>query len=119
MRLLNFNQDTLRPFLAAALGEKKLVSIALNTTATVTLGADGDAAIKADAGVTNLVVSDPTNPALATPLQARIQVDAGVAKQLAQVRQCQLTLTPTDRAKNELNLTGKVDLTKPAPSRVV
>ena len=113
VRLLNFNQDALRPFLAAALGEKKLVSIALNTTATVTLGADGDAAIKADAGVTNLVVSDPTNPALATPLQARIQVDAGVAKQLAQVRQCQLTLTPTDRAKNELNLTGKVDLTKP------
>jgi len=113
MKLVDFNQDAFRPFFAGMLGDKKLVSIALNTTASVSLGGDGDMVITADAGVTDLVVSDPVNPTLATPLQVRIQVDASVAKQLAQVRQCQLTLTPTERAKNELNLTGAVDLSKP------
>ena len=112
VKLVDFNQDALRPFLTAALGDKKLISIALNTTASVGLGADGAAAIKADVSITNLVVSDPANPLLATPLQARLQVDADLANQIAQVRLCQLTLTPTERAKNELNLTGTMDLSK-------
>jgi len=47
-----------------------------------------------------------------TPLEARVQVDTGVSKNMAQVRQCQLTLTPTERAKNELGLTGTVDFSK-------
>lgn len=113
VKLVDFNQDALRPFLAAALGDKKLISIALNTTASVSLGADGAAAIKADVSITNLVVNDPANPLLAPPLQARLQVDADLANQIAQVRQCQLMLTPMERAKNELNLTGTVDLSKP------
>jgi hypothetical protein len=112
VKLVEFNQEGLRPFLQAALGEKKLVSVALNTTVSVGLGANGAAALKTDAQITNLVVSDPANPALATPLQARVQVDASMANHVAQIRQAQLTLTPTERAKNELNLTGTVDLTK-------
>jgi uncharacterized protein involved in outer membrane biogenesis len=112
LKLVEFNQEGLRPFLQAALGDKKLVSIALNTTVSVSLGANGAAALQTDAQITNLVVSDPANPALATPLQARVQVDASMANQIAQIRQAQLTLTPTERAKNELNLTGTVDMTK-------
>ena len=54
--------------------------------------------------------------ASATPTQvlaAKLNLDASVGKQVADLRQCLLTLTPTPRAKNELNLTGKVDLSKP------
>jgi uncharacterized protein involved in outer membrane biogenesis len=112
VKLVEFNQDGLRPFLQAALGGKKLVSIALNTTVSVSLGANGAATLKTDAQITNLVVNDPANPALATPLQARVQVDASMANHVAQIRQAQLTLTPTERAKNELDLTGTVDMTK-------
>ena len=112
VKLVDFNQNGLRPFLESALGDKKLVSVTLNTTASATLGAGGDAAVKADTQVANLVVSDPKGAVPATPLEARVQVDTSVAKQVAQVRQCQLTLTPTERAKNQLDLTGTVDFSK-------
>jgi uncharacterized protein involved in outer membrane biogenesis len=112
VKLTDFNQDGLRPFLESALGGKKLVSVAINTTASVNLGAQGDTGIKADVSVTNLVVQDPINPQPAPPLQTRVLVDVIVAGSVAQIRQCQLTLTPTDRAKNELNLTGTADWTK-------
>jgi len=112
LKLADFNENGLRPFLEAALSDKKLVSISLNTTATVNMEANGDAAIKADAQVTNLLVNDPAGSLPSTPLEARVQVDTSVAKSVAQIRQCQFTLTPTDRAKNELGLTGTVDYSK-------
>lgn len=112
VKLTDFNPNGLRPFLESALGDKKLVSVSLNTTAAVTLAGGGDAAIKTDLSITNLVVNDPSGTIPATPLEARVQLDATVAKQVTQIRQGQLTLTPTDRAKNELNLTGNVDASK-------
>jgi len=112
LKLTDFNQNGLRPFLESALGDKKLVSVSLNTTASASLGADGGDTVKADAHLANLVVNDPKGALPATPLEARVQVDVSVAKQVAQVRQCELTLTPTERAKNDLNLTGNVDFSK-------
>jgi len=112
VKLTDFNPNGLRPFLESALGDKKLVSVSLNTTAAVTLAGGGDAAIKTDLSITNLVVNDPSGTIPATPLEARVQLDATVAKQVTQIRQGQLTLTPTLRAKNELNLTGNVDASK-------
>jgi len=112
LKLVGLNQDALRPFLAAALGDKKLVSVAINSTATAKLAANGDASAKADLQVARLVVNDPKGALPSTPLEARVQADASVAKQVAQVRQFQLTLTPTDRAKNQLGITGTVDFSK-------
>lgn len=112
VKLTDFNPNGLRPFLESALGDKKLVSVSLNTTATVNLAAGGDAAIKTDLSITNLVVNDPSGAIPATPLEARMLLDATIAKQVTQIRQGQLTLTPTDRAKNALNLTGSVDASK-------
>ena len=112
LKLVDFNQDGLRPFLESALGDKKLVSVSVNSTATANIAANGDAAVKADLQLANLVVSDPKGSLPATPLEAKMQVDAGVAKSVAQIRQCQLTLTPTARAKNVLQVTGSVDFSK-------
>jgi hypothetical protein len=112
LRLASVNQNALRPFLATALGDRQLVSVALDTTADARLGANGDASVKADARVANLVVVDPKGTLPATPLEARVQADAGVSEQVAQVRQLQLTLTPTERARNQLSLTGTVDFSK-------
>lgn len=50
---------------------------------------------------------------LTTPLAAKLKIDSALTGQTAEIRQCTLTLTPTDRAKNELNLTGKVDMSNP------
>jgi uncharacterized protein involved in outer membrane biogenesis len=111
-KLADVNQNALAPFLASALGDKKLVSVAINSTLSASLAANGDASAKADLQVTNLVVNDPSGAIPSTRLEARLQADASVAKQVAQVRQLQLTLTPTDRAKNQLGLAGTVDFSK-------
>src|ERR1051326_3537650 len=111
-KLNDFNQDGLRAFLEPMLSDKKLVSIAINGAANVQLNPQGDSAVKADVKVANLVVSDPKNQIPATPLEAKLAIDAGLQKQIADIRQFQITLTPTQRAKNELQFQGRVDMSQ-------
>ncbi len=65
--------------------------------------------LRGDLTVTNLASSGTPGQVLA----AKLKLDAAVTGQAADLRECRLALTPTTRAKNELNLTGKVDLSKP------
>lgn len=111
LRLVNFNEAALRPYLESAMGDKKLVSVSLHSTATVGLDATGGFATKTSLQITNLVVNDPAQPALAAPLAAEVQVDVGMAGEILEVREAQVTLTPTERVKNAVNLTGSVNLT--------
>jgi hypothetical protein len=111
-KLADINQNGLRPFLEPLLVDKKLVSIDVSANASTQLGPESDAAVKMDLELTNLVVSDPTGQFPATPLETKLQLDAAVSKQTADLRELQITLTPTDRAENELQLTGKVDFSK-------
>lgn len=113
LKLAGLNQHALGPFLAGALGSNQLVSATLDSSASVSLAANGDAAVKADAHLANLVVQDPKGALPKTPLEARLQADASKAKDVVQLRQVQLTLTPTERAKNQLALTGQVQLSDP------
>ncbi len=45
-----------------------------------------------------------------SPLQVALDLDAAVSNKVAELRQCNLKLSPTPRAKNELALTGQVNL---------
>jgi hypothetical protein len=112
LKLSGMNENGLRPILAPMLAGKKLVSVAVNGTASAQFSTNGDAAVKTDLQVTNLVVNDPAHQLPATPLEAKLLVDASVAKHVADVRQVQLTLTPTSRAKNQFRLQGHVDMSK-------
>lgn len=112
LELSDFNQDGLRPFLEPLLAGKKLVSVSINGTASAQLSANGNSAIKADVQVTNLVVSDPAQQLPSMPLDAKLQVDTGMAKQVVDVRLLEIALTPTERAKNELQFQGHVDMSK-------
>ena len=112
LKLSDFNQEMLRPFLEPLPAGKKLVSISISGTASAELGPKGNSTIKADVQVTNLVVSDPARQLPSTPLEAKLQVDAGVVKQVADVQQLEITLTPTERAKNELQFEGHIDMSK-------
>jgi uncharacterized protein involved in outer membrane biogenesis len=107
--LSGFNQNGLRPFLEPLLADKKLVSIAVNGNASVQYDPKGSSAIKASMQVANLVVSDPKRQLPATPLEARLEIDTAVKKQSADIRQFQITLTPTKRAQNLVRLQGQVD----------
>lgn len=110
--LSDFNENGLRPFIEPILDGKKLVSVAIDGTASAQLNLNGDSAVKADVRVANLVVNDPTQQIPATPLEARVLLDVAVAKQVADIHQLQMSLTPTDRAKNQFQLQGRVDTSK-------
>jgi hypothetical protein len=107
--LSGFNQNGLRPFLEPLLADKKLVSLTVNGTASVQYDPQASSAIKASLQVANLVVSDPQRQLPATPLEARLEIDTAVKKQSADIRQFQITLTPTKRAQNQVRLQGQVD----------
>ena len=111
-RLDNFNQNGLRPFLEPMLGGRRLVSISLNGAASGSYANNGATSIKADLQVTNLVAAATNASAMPEPLEARFQADAGVSGNVADVRQCQITLTPTERGKNQLDLDGRVDFSQ-------
>ena len=107
--LSGFNQNGLRPFLEPLLADKKLVSITVSGNASVQYDPQGSSAIKASMQVANLVVNDPQRRLPATPLEARLEIDTAVKKQSADIRQFQITLTPTQRAQNQVRLQGQVD----------
>jgi hypothetical protein len=111
-KLTDFNQNGVGPFLEPMLADKKLVSVAINANATAQYDPEGASAVKADFQMANLVVKDPKNQFPATPLEAKLQMDVSLRKQVADVRQCQLTLTPTARASNQVQLTGQVDMSQ-------
>jgi len=109
LKLADLNQNALRPFLEAALGDKKLVSASINGSVSASYAPTGDAAVKADVQLAKLVVSDPKNQLPTTPLEAKVQVDVAQRKDVTDIHQFQLTLTPTQRAKNQVQLQGQID----------
>ncbi len=113
VKLSGFNQDGLRPFLEPLLGGKQLVSIAVNGNASIQFAPNTSSGIKADLQVTNLVVDDPKGQFPATPLAAQLQIDTSLEKQSADIHQFQIGLTPTGRARNRIQLQGRVDFSQP------
>ncbi len=112
LKLADLNQNGLRPFLESMLGDKKLVSVSLNGNANATYDPQAASAIKAEIQMTKLLANDPKGQLPATPLEAKLQMDASLDKQVLDLRQLQVTLTPTERAKNELQMTGRVDFSQ-------
>jgi uncharacterized protein involved in outer membrane biogenesis len=112
IKLDGLNGNALEPFLAPLLEGKKLVSVALNGNAELRYDPAGASAVKSDIQVAKLVVSDPEKKIPATPLEAKVQIDGGIDRQVLSLRQARLGLTPTQRAKNELNLSGQLDMSK-------
>jgi len=112
MKLADLNQNALAPFVSSALGGKQLVSVSINANTTAKLDPSGASIFKGDLAVTNLVVRDPKQPAAELPLSAQFKVDGALQKQVLDLKQFQIALSPTDRAKNELNLKGQVDFSQ-------
>ncbi|HEX7862330.1 MAG TPA: AsmA family protein [Verrucomicrobiae bacterium] len=113
------NQHLFGPVLAPSMGENKLISISLNASGEAKLDPAAESAIKADVKVANWVVQDAAGKRR-EPLSADIKVDGGMQKEVLDLRQVLVQLTPTARAKNALQLQAKLDLAKtnPSPSTV-
>ena len=65
----------------------------------------------------HFIVDDPAKFFPKEPLSAQLQVDAGFRQARLDLRQMLLTLTPTTRAKNVLDLKGWVDFAKTNTAR--
>lgn len=111
-KLSDFNQNGLRPFIEPMLTGKQLTSIDINADASLNYDPKAASSVKASLQLTNLVVHDPKGQFPSSPLALGAQLDTSLNKQVADIRQCQLSLTPTARATNQVNLTGHVDMSQ-------
>jgi hypothetical protein len=110
--LTDLNQNVIKSFLAAALGDKQLESIVINSKTTAKLDGPTDMAVKTELHVANLVVNDPSGQVPKTPLAVDLNADVAMAKQVIDLRGIQLALTKTERAPNSLNVAGRIDMSK-------
>ncbi len=111
LKITDMNQNALRPFLAKSLGEKQLVTISVNGNTSVRLQ-ENESIFKGNIDVKNLVVRDPKKAKADEPLSAQLQLDGAKRKEIFDLKQFQVTLSPTPRAKNLLNITGQLDMSK-------
>ena len=111
-KLVDLNQHALKSFVAAALGDKQLESITINSANTVKLDGPADMSIKADLRVANLVVNDPSGAVPKTPLGIEAVADVAQVKGVWDLKTVRLALAKTERAPNTLNLAGRIDMTK-------
>lgn len=110
LKLADLNQNALKPFLAGALGDKQLQTVSINANASGRFDPAGDGAVKADVTVDKLLVRDPKGALPESPLFLQVVLDGGMAKQVVDVKQLMLALSPTPRGKNQLLVTGRADL---------
>ncbi|MBI5773514.1 MAG: AsmA family protein [Verrucomicrobia bacterium] len=111
VKLTDVNQNFLAPFAAPSLNGGQLASISINASLAAAYDPAGASSVKGGLQLTNLLVSDPKKQLPETPLSARVALDGSMRKQMLDLRQLLLALSQTPRAKNELTLSGKVDLT--------
>ena len=112
-KLSGINQNGLRPFLEPLLAGKQLASVTINGDTSVDYDPEDRSDIKGSMQMSNLVVNDSKGQFPTTPLEARWQVDASIKREAVDLRQFQLTLTPTVRGKNQIQIEGKVDYAQP------
>ena len=111
-KLAGFNERALGPFLAPSLNGKQLVSVQIDGSAAANLQSANSGSVNADLTVTNLLVRDPAHPSTNAPLSAHFVVDGSMQNNVLNLKQASVALSPTARAKNQLELSGQVDMSK-------
>ncbi|MGZ4973848.1 MAG: AsmA family protein, partial [Limisphaerales bacterium] len=110
--LAGFNERALGPFLTPSLNGKQLVSVKVEGTVAANLQSANSGSVNADITVTNLLVRDPAHPGTNAPLSAHFAVEGSMQNNVINLKQARVALSPTQRAKNELELTGQVDMSR-------
>ncbi|HKQ40281.1 MAG TPA: AsmA family protein, partial [Verrucomicrobiae bacterium] len=68
-------------------------------------------ALKGKADVGGLMLNDPEKRKLMKPLEAKLRIDGAMREKVLELAQLAVALTPTQLAKNDANLKGRIDLT--------
>ncbi len=112
VNLNGLNEHAFAPFAASIFPGKQLISASLNGSLTATLNSTNDTSIKGEFKLANVVVKDPAKKEADAPLAADLKIDAAMSRQVLDLKVFQVALSPTARAKNQLNVTGQIDMSK-------
>lgn len=105
---VGLNQSALGPLVAPALAPNRLVSVSIDADGSGTI-ATGSAEVKTQVRVSNFVAEDPAGTLPKEPLALGLKLDAGQQAQALTLREATLDLGKTDRAVNQLVLSGAFD----------
>lgn len=111
--ITNLNENLLRPFLEPLLGGAKLSKAQFDIKLNASMTEDGKKAVQCDLNLNNLQVIDPKAQIPSTPLAVRLNAKGVISGTQVDLLGLILQLTPTERADNELALSGKIDLSDP------
>jgi type II secretion system protein N len=111
-KAVDLNQNALKPLLAPSLGANQLVSISLSGNGSASYNPNGEATLKADLTLTNWVVANAPAHWQSPNLGAQTHLDGALHKEVVELNQFLLGLSPTARAKNQLEIKGRLDLAK-------
>ena len=113
VQFANLNQDLINPFTGGKLGGRDLITLSLDGNVKVQLGSAGSIAAQSQIDLSNLVTKAPEAAKPDAPLKLSLNADVAKTGSVIDLKGVRVQLPPTARAKNELRVTGKVDLTKP------
>jgi len=106
------NESGLAPWLAPALAPRTLTSISITSKGTAHYDPQGTGKVQFDLELARLLVKDPDSTAPPSPIGAKFRLDIAQQQSRLDINKCVLTLPPNQRATNEIQATGKMDLAK-------
>jgi len=112
-KVVDLNEKLLAAFAPMVAGGRQLASASINIDLTGRYDPGRDASIRGDVDISNLLLSDQRGNFPKTPLAVGLQVNTAMATNKSlNIETLRLKLAPTARARNEINLAGKLDLSR-------
>lgn len=116
-QIAGLNQSALEPWLASALKPNQLQAIAVDASGRAQVDLSADTSVTSQLKVSDLRVKNLAGK-ITGPLEIGLNLEASGRQTLLELKRGVLQLGATDRAKNELLVTGRLDLAtnNPTPS---
>ncbi|MFO1497952.1 MAG: AsmA-like C-terminal region-containing protein [Verrucomicrobiota bacterium] len=119
--IVGLNEEALQPILGPSLGaDQRLVSIMLGGSGTAAYDPKGSSSFQTDLSITNWVVASAETKKTTPALNARLKLDGTLRQNVLELQPLLVTLSPTEKAKNQLELKARLDLarTNGSPSQL-
>ncbi len=114
--LANVNQNALAPVVNPLLAPLTLTSVAVDADGTLRYVEQGRSTVSLRAGILKLRVADPQKRVPGEPMDFRLDLDAGARGSQFELTRALISLPPTARATNQVELSGRFDLSTNQPA---
>ena len=110
LKVTDLNQHALQPFLASALGDKKLANVSISLSATAQSGAPNECGFNAQLKVADLMITDPAGQLPKVPLTAEMKLAGTLRQDVAEIRELSGSIRQGDLAGGSFLAQGRYDL---------